>query len=257
MQPSGKSKKRRFRLAWGGPSLSFTALGTRFIIITLAVGVAAVNSGSNLLYLVVAMMLSMTLLSGILSERALKGLSVRRRLPAEIYAGEPFEARVTVEGGAGRLTGVGLEGWECPFDGVEGLGAFALRLNGGAASASAARTVENRGRWRISGFEISTRFPFGFFRKSIMLPRAEAVTVYPRIVPLPVDAFQASVPGSGSLSALRKGQRPEGRTVRGSLFPDESRAIHWKASAKLGEMVVKEFEAEEGEAVYIILDNAL
>ncbi len=86
-------KLRPVNISYGGRSLTFTALGSRFIMVTLAVGVAAVNSGSNLLYLIVAMMLSMMLISGILSDLVLWSIRVDRKVPPEIYAGSPFPLR--------------------------------------------------------------------------------------------------------------------------------------------------------------------
>ena len=64
-----------------------TRAGWSFFAITFGVGFAALNTGNNLLYLVLALMLSFLVLSGVLSESALRGIAVRRRLPRELYAG--------------------------------------------------------------------------------------------------------------------------------------------------------------------------
>ena len=47
---------------------------------TLLVGFGAINTGNNLLYLLLGMMLALILLSGVLSETTLRKLRVRRRL---------------------------------------------------------------------------------------------------------------------------------------------------------------------------------
>jgi len=83
MKLIGKTR-RRFRLTVANRGLTFTPLGGWFLAVAFALGVAAINSGSNLLYLVVSMMLSMVTVSGIISEQCLKGLKATRKLPDEI-----------------------------------------------------------------------------------------------------------------------------------------------------------------------------
>ena len=81
------------RVAWAlmrpPRRLRFTREGKVFIGITFGVGFAAVNTGNNLLYLVLGLLLSLVILSGVLSEIALRGLEFRRRLPRRAYAGTP------------------------------------------------------------------------------------------------------------------------------------------------------------------------
>ena len=64
-----------------------TRAGWCFFLITFGVGFAALNTGNNLLYLVLSLMLAFLVLSGVLSEAALRGVRVRRRLPRELFAG--------------------------------------------------------------------------------------------------------------------------------------------------------------------------
>ena len=70
-------------------SLRLTPEGVRFLLLTLAVGVAALNTGNNLLYLLLAMMLSLIVMSGILSEQCLRHLVIRRRMPDHVFANSP------------------------------------------------------------------------------------------------------------------------------------------------------------------------
>ena len=70
-------------------TLSFTKEGKKFIAILFLIGIAAINTGNNLLYLIVAMMLSIIVISGILSESTLRGIEVVRVMPGHIFAGRP------------------------------------------------------------------------------------------------------------------------------------------------------------------------
>ncbi len=250
-------KLRPISLTIGGRSLTFTALGARFIIVTLAVGVAAVNSGSNLLYLIVAMMLSMMLLSGILSEQALRRLLVDRKVPPEIYAEDPFPLRFRLRNLKRFSPSYALSVAQKNKEGTKTAGAFVLRLGPGEeGGAQALQTLTKRGRWITSGYEIATRYPFGLFRKALLVDREESCTVYPRIRPLP-GALSEGLSRSllGETQSSRKGMGEDIRSLREYVFPEDSRGIHWKASARTGRLLSKEYDARERQAVAVIIDN--
>ena len=69
-----------------------TRAGWIFFALTFGVGFAALNTGNNLLYLVLSLMLAFLVLSGVFSESTLRGIRVRRRLPREFFAGRVMSA---------------------------------------------------------------------------------------------------------------------------------------------------------------------
>src|SRR5262245_66116724 len=79
--------------------LSFTREGKIIVILSVAVGFAAINTGNNLLYLLLAWLLSFIIASGVLSELTLRALSVERRPPPRIYASEPFLMEAVIKNG--------------------------------------------------------------------------------------------------------------------------------------------------------------
>src|SRR6478736_4078371 len=72
--------------------LSFTREGRLIVILSVGVGFAAINTGNNLLY----RLLSFIIASGLLSEMTLKRLTVERRPPPRVFAGEPFLMEVVI-----------------------------------------------------------------------------------------------------------------------------------------------------------------
>src|SRR5690554_7568268 len=66
--------------------LSFTSAGKYFVLITIGIGFGAINTGDNLLFLLLGMMLSLILASGILSEAVIRRLHAERNLPHRIFA---------------------------------------------------------------------------------------------------------------------------------------------------------------------------
>lgn len=73
-----------------------TRAGIVYVLVTLVIGIAALNTGNNLLYIVVAAMLSAILVSGIVSAWVLRRLELDIRLPEHIYAGRPVLGRIVV-----------------------------------------------------------------------------------------------------------------------------------------------------------------
>jgi len=254
-----KAKKRKpLTLSIRDRSLSFTSFGARFIFICVGVGAAAVNTGSNLLYLVVAMMLTLVLVSGILSEQTLRGLTVTRRLPEEIYAGTPFTVRYRIRNDKRRITSfaVGVAG--CYPHGARGGAAFALKVTPGAESdVSAIEEAQARGPWTLSGVELTTRFPFGLFRKARRYAKEEVRLVYPKLAPLDAELLDELARGLGDTPLPRAGRGPDIRSLREYQSHDEARLIHWRASARLSTLLAKEFESETRRVATVMLDNLL
>src|SRR6187455_1946398 len=91
------ARKRLWRWMRPPRRLRLTREGRFFIIITIGIGLAAVNTGNNLLYLLLGWMLSTIIASGILSESTLRKLKVERRAPAQVFANRPFLMEVAIE----------------------------------------------------------------------------------------------------------------------------------------------------------------
>ena len=66
-----------------------TKEGWWFLFATLGLGFAAINTGNNLLYLLLSMLLGTIVVSGVLSEQCLRRLRLHRAAPREIFAGTP------------------------------------------------------------------------------------------------------------------------------------------------------------------------
>jgi uncharacterized protein (DUF58 family) len=71
-----------------------TRAGTIYILISVVIGIAAINTGNNLLYVVVAALLSAILVSGAASALVLRRLQLDVRLPEHVFAGRPMLARL-------------------------------------------------------------------------------------------------------------------------------------------------------------------
>ncbi len=73
-----------------------TRVGLIYILISVVIGIAAINTGNNLLYVIVAALLSAVLVSGIASAWLLRGLALDVNLPEHVFAKRPMLARVVL-----------------------------------------------------------------------------------------------------------------------------------------------------------------
>jgi uncharacterized protein (DUF58 family) len=112
-----------------------------------------------------------------------------------------------------------------------------------------------RGHFRIEPLQIRTGDPFGFFEASASVGQGIAVVVYPRIEKLPMWRLPAaSIEGSHAAPERTLQTTPLATTVRPYAPGDSFNRIHWKSTARHGEIQVKEFELEQTADAWIFLD---
>lgn len=236
-------------------SLSFTRDGKRFIITLLLIGLAAINTGNNLLYLVVAMMLSLIIISGIMSESTVKNVRVERRLPRRIYCNTPVAAKVVVRNENRLIPSYSVRVEELANPGIESRAAYVLKLDPSEQSTQALRyCFKQRGMARLDGFNVTTRFPFGLIIKGRKEYSEVSVLVYPRLK-RSSSARTLSALTSGTIGTQRKGPGTQIHNLRDYTLSDDSRLIHWKSSAKSQRIIAKEFEKESQGKFLIVFEN--
>ena len=112
-----------------------------------------------------------------------------------------------------------------------------------------------RGHFRVEPLQIRTGDPFGFFEASASVGQGVAVVVYPRVEKLPLWRLPAaSIEGSHSAPERTLQTSPLATAVRPYAPGDAFNRIHWKSTARHGEIHVKEFELEQTADAWIVLD---
>jgi len=245
-------------LRWMAPRRRFppTREGWYFLVATLLIGLAAINAGLNLLFLVWGMMLFLILASGVLSELCLRKLEVRRASPQAIFAESPYLMGIALSNGKRRLPSFSVE-VEDLVDGhpIEKRCYF-LKLPAGRTQETAYRHVApRRGRLRLSGFRVSTRFPFGLIHKSKDVAAPTDLLVYPALCPVPLELLRGFTSHHGRGYNKWRSRRGEFFGLREFRQGDDPRDIHWRTSARRGGAYVRETEDDEGQEVRLVLDN--
>src|SRR5581483_8029871 len=116
--------------------------------------------------------------------------------------------------------------------------------------------LTRRGRHRFEGVKVITRFPFGLISKAAALPLTSDVLVYREIRPLPGESARELTAIGREQPMPRRGHGSALYNLRDYHSGDDSRAIHWKTSARQSRLIVREAEAEDQRSVTIALATA-
>jgi len=252
---------RRTPLRWIGYRTEYKVSGEGWIYFggLLLVALAALNTGNNLLFLILASLIALILMSGILSSISLSGIEMQLNLPEHIFAGQPVRAQVELENQ--KLT----------------LPSFSLRVEAVQEKTSSGVTIlekpvyfpyvprqdrvqqivpmkfPRRGVYHQDAFRIVTRFPFGFLQKARRLDLRTEALVYPSVDP--TAEYRDVLPVlQGALESVVKGRGQDLYGVRDYIHTDSARLVHWKATARSGSLMVREFTREEDSRVLLVLD---
>jgi uncharacterized protein (DUF58 family) len=137
-----------------------------------------------------------------------------------------------------------------------GLPGRALSLGGKSERSWMVRTPLNqRGHFRIDPLQVRTGDPFGFFEASAGVGHGITLVVYPRIDPLPFWRLPpASIEGAHASPERTLQTTALATTVRPYAPGDSMNRIHWRTTARAGEIFVKEFDLEQTTDVWLFLD---
>ncbi|OYT73893.1 MAG: hypothetical protein CFK52_00635 [Chloracidobacterium sp. CP2_5A] len=274
---------RRVRLELSRLDISYapTQETAFFVLLTVVVALSAFNTGNNLLYLIFAILISVIVASGIVSESMLRGLSVSLRFPEHIHAGQAalldvsvanekylipsmsltIGARLTQKAGAPAASAEpparSRWGWRRKAKplaaSLEGLAHFVIVGPRAKVRQTIEHTFPARGRYEIVGFTVTTKFPFGFLQKTRRFTASGAIVVYP-----PVDAGAPLPAGlSDALGARETNQRGLGAdlyAIRQYRDGDRRRDIDWKATAKTRKLMVRDRMREDDRRVTLRFD---
>ncbi len=214
-----------------------TKAGWAFAFMLLVMLVGSINYQLNLGYVLTFLLAGCALVSMQLTHGTLKGLTLRMRPVAAVFAQQPAELEVVLISPDSRRHGIGLSffdtrrfGWKQGFTDVPAHGQASARL---------AMTPSRRGRHRVPTITVETRFPLGLFRAWSVWRPATEVTAWPRpeSPPVPLPGSQAAG-GEGRL--LRRSEGGEFDGVRAWRRGDTLRTIVWKKVARTGELVSRD-----------------
>ena len=255
--------------------ISPTVSGIILIALALGIGTAAYNSASNILFIALSLLLACLILSGVLSWFNIRGVEWLLDLAPAFRVGHETAVAVTLRNDKAFLPTYGL--WFefvaqskekasklGPESTITGKGIDVRASLAKAAERSARGSVtlrerldplgEGRVEWRMTPSRrgalrielesVGSLFPFGFLRKRLSSGLAREVVVWPA----PIEYRRFPVAGlwkqTGEERISRVGAGSDLLALRRYETGDSHRLIHWKASARTGRLLVRQFAAE-------------
>jgi uncharacterized protein (DUF58 family) len=244
-----KTKLRVTREGWYWLVTAFLMAGT------------GLYKGINLLTLLACLMLAVWLLHGLSSARRIRQLRGRRFLQEPIFAGEPSLLEIQVHNPAPRaqfglvLQDQGPDGplvRQVPVLGGNAAGVFTWQI-----------TWPRRGVVSVGPLTVSSRLPFGLKRRTGTLSPQEAVVVLPSLGQVHRGRLRrrlAQTPfnlGRGRQFARRHpAAQADLHGLRVFRSGDSPRWIHWPTTARIGELMIREFEESPTENLIVVLEPA-
>jgi len=217
---------------------------------TLLLGFAAVNTGNNLLYLLVSALLGFMAVSGWLGQQNLRRLEVEFHFPREVFATQPT------------LVGVRL------YNRRARLPAFLIRLNLGAENplfpwvaagawgeGSLTLSWPQRGTHQLEDLWLESCYPINFFVRSLRVSINQELLVFP----LPQGEKMSAAKGEEGQAFLpssrKRGDSSDLRSVQDYRGGEPLKSIHWKLSARHDSYKVKLHEGFSARPLMIDLDQ--
>lgn len=235
------------RLSRTGWALAFTCL---------AITAAAANTGNNLLYLLLALLIAAYPVSALFARGSLRAIDADLLAPGEIRAGETFDVAVPL-GARGRFGATGVV--------VELRGADTLRStpaftpiaravlharDGERMTLILAARCPRRGDVKLV-LVARSPFPFGLIDATRVLGDAPLL-----VLPAPDPAWrEAAAPASDEGAARpERGQGAEILDIREHRPGDDARRIDWKTTARLDRPMVRDHARDEERRAILVVD---
>ncbi len=231
-----------------------TGAGVRYILLLLVMGFAAYNTRNNLLYLMFSVGLAAMVVSLGAAWLSLRKVSIERGEASDTYAETRCRERLRVRNSSTWLDNYGLEFEE--LDGPEPPAPSRLSYVGSGHSGSFVleKTYLRRGIYRGESLRVSTRFPFGLIQAVRPLSLERHITVFPKVMRVDISFLFRGLSGQVP-ERQHAGDSEELLRIRDYMKGDDYHHIHWKATAKLGKVMVREFASHEQRRFSVIFDN--
>jgi uncharacterized protein (DUF58 family) len=260
------------------PPFQVTAGGLIFIGIFLSVAFAAYNTGNNLLFLIFSVLASTLFVAWSAARASLRDLVVSARFPDHIFAGEPAPVLVSLQNtkrllpsfsiliesrnqifpddtAAHKRRGKRRRRRERPRYLHRALAYFIYVPRRAKAEQRVEQLFPRRGHILVTGFELSTRFPFGFFRlRRRLRARNVELVIYPKLEAAS-DELHLLPMNAGRMLSARRGAGHDLHSLRDYQPQDDMRHIDWKATARANHLIVREFTSEDERRVHIVFDT--
>jgi uncharacterized protein (DUF58 family) len=246
--------------------LRVTRAGLGYLGVWLVLLLAGLQQQNNLILLTSGMAAGPLVASLAMSLFLLRRLRVERRLPGHVFEGQALAIDYVAENTRALSAALAFEVRDelDPVDRtVPGSGRVRPRVifervaprDRGRIRWESPSPV--RGRYDLTRLDLVTRAPFGLVERRLTLDSPASLVVYPRLGTLTrrwTQLWRESTQSRRGRRHDRTAQQQDYHGLREYRSGDSPRWIHWRTSARVGRLMVKEFEQENDQEIAILLD---
>lgn len=241
-----------------GFDFSFSAVG--FALVMVLMGIAAVNTQTNLFFGVFGLMAGVLSISAVMSFVSLHGIRIERQTPEFLWVGaeEVMLYRLSNQKRFWPLLAASIG----ELDGCQAFAAqpysFLPHTAAGGASEARCRVLpRRRGIYTLDRFQFSSSFPFGFVTRAATAQQPETIVIFPALAKVNPHLLHLcqSAENTGAPMRPRHGGEDEFYGARQYRPGENPRWINWKRTARTGELVVKEMTRVAPPRLVLLVDT--
>lgn len=249
----GRNRPRRVRVTMPVEAMVY-------VVLLVAMFLGALLGRSNLVMLVFSLLAGPFIINGSITLTMLRRIYARRRVPDHAVAGEWFSVDLLLDNRKRWLSSWMLIVQDSLRHATTQLQATVIftRLPPHSTQTGTYTVcLQQRGRYRIGPLVVASRYPLGLMERAVILEEESELIVYPRIGQL-TDLARQSL-------ARSQDAAPQSRARRGS-FDDEfyrlreyqsgdsPRAVHWRTSARLNRLMIRQYHQDRDDSLLLLLD---
>lgn len=230
-----------------------------FALGTTLIGLAAINADINLLMVLFGLCIGGGVISAFAGWMTLRKIAVTRQSPDVVFAGQPFVMRYVLQSqwkwGAARGVHIAeAQPASGPLLPAEGF--IPILKPRETITIEVPMLSRGRGRAPLTAIGLATQFPFAMFTKSVAIPAEHELVIMPALGRLLTDidamARISNVVGAEGGSVRQMGD-DETYGIREYREGDNPRRIHWRRSARTGQLMVREMSRSASRQMWVAL----
>jgi len=227
-------------------TVTITRPGKIYIGLIFFLGGSAMNTGNNLLYILASLLMALMIVSGIVSIMNFNGLSATLGPADEIFAGTPAAFHLKIKK---------KRGTACFITASTQFGSHTEVFISREKDITFWQTFPNRGKIQIASVELESGFPFLFINRTLSIPVTTSVVVYPHPIRTTLPPLTGITAADNAASERGTESGDEIRELRPYRERDPLKWVDWKATARRGTTVVKEFFSLKGDTIHLSISG--